>query len=107
MVDHLFRELAVRGELAAVHGQERRSGAIEIDDVIARDAFRIVHGSGKQRAQAGKGPDDIVHAEVALKVPVGHVEQVRLLGRRDRGMREVARVFAFRRADQREVALVG
>ncbi len=103
----VLRELAIRGELAAVHGQERRSGAIEIDDVIARDAFRIVHGSGQQRAQAGKGPDDVVHAEVALKVPVGHVEQVRLLGRGDRGMREVAGVFAFRRADQREVALVG
>ena len=106
MLDHRFCELAVRGELAAVHGQQRCRGLVEIDDVITRDAFRVVRRSRQQRTQAGKGPDDVVHAEVALKVPVGHVEQVHLLCRSDRGMRKVAGVFAFRRTDEREVAFV-
>ncbi len=101
-------QLAVGGELAAEHRQQRRAigFAGQFQRVVARHRLRRIGLVVAQRAHPGVGPDHVFGGDLAGEVGVDHLAQVVDLGVADLGFAWAALVLHVGGANQRVVLLI-
>jgi hypothetical protein len=102
----MLGELAIGGDLAAEHGEQRRQTlrrtlGLDLEGVVARDRRRVGGFVVVERPDAREAVHHVGSAQIAREVAVDHRQQVVDLGGLDRDILGLAVDRDVGRADQR------